>query len=527
MTSGSVLAIDLGTSGVKAAVVTPDGALHGTGTCPIPMLTGADGAAEQDPDAVWRAVVTAARDAVARTGTIEPPIRAVSCCSQYSSVVPVDDAGRAVANMVTWLDQRGDTTRLRGLAGRRVAPAPLDLLRWVRIHGVPPLDSGIDSLSHMRWIRFARPGVYARTAVFLEPVDYVALRLTGTAAATQCSAFMMLLTDNRVRDDAPYSSALVRRALVDRDKLPRLVPLAEPVGTVLPEVAAELGLLPEVVVYPGVNDTQAGAVGSGAFRGSAAGLSIGTTTVIVTDVDFKKTDIRNSIVTMPSPIPGDYLVMAEGGIGGKAIDHFLERLVFGVDGFGEHTLEDRFGVLSRVLARVPPGSGGVVFLPWLAGSTTPQEDRHVRGGFLNISLDTTREHLARSVLEGVAFNLRWIQDAVERFSRRPVTELRFHGGGALSPEWSQILADILDRPVHRLQDPEFAPCRGAGFLGLVRSGQLAYDDIPGLIRIAGTHEPDARVREGYDEMFGQFVTAFRRNRKIFRALNRDGRVVME
>jgi xylulokinase len=241
--------------------------------------------------------------------------------------------------------------------------------------------------------------------------------------------------------------------------------------------------------------------------------------VCVTHVDFKKTDIRNSLVSMPSPIPGRYFVMAEGGIGGGALEYFLERLVFASDSFGDHSLADRFSVLERAIAPIEPGSGGVLFLPWLTGSVTPAEDGQVRGGFLNLSLQTTREHLGRAVLEGVAFNLRWVQERVAQFAKRDISRLKFYGGGALSSAWSQIFADVLQLPVEQLRDPEYAASRGLALLGFHRLGELALEDIEASIPVAAVYEPRRELAGRYDQMFAQFVRAFKKNRDVFHALN--------
>jgi xylulokinase len=179
---------------------------------------------------------------------------------------------------------------------------------------------------------------------------------------------------------------------------------------------------------------------------------------MVTHVGFKRTDIRNSLVSMPSPVPGGYLLMAENGIGGRAIEYFLEKIVFATDDFADHSIEARFEALERAVAGVEPGSGGVIFMPWLTGSMAPAEDGRVRGGFLNMSLETTRAHLGRAVLEGVAFNFRWLHGAAERFAKRRVSHLVFYGGGAVSDLWSQIFSDVLQLPVHQVANPRFAVC---------------------------------------------------------------------
>ena len=143
----------------------------------------------------------------------------------------------------------------------------------------------------------------------------------------------------------------------------------------------------------------------------------------------------------------------------------------------------------------------------------------MRGGFLNLSLTTTREHLARAVLEGVAFNLRWVQDRVSRFSKRDISKIKFYGGGALSAAWSQIFADVLQRPVERLADPEYAVSRGVAMLGFRQLGELELHEVEAGVPVAATYEPNRAASARYDEMFTQFVRVFRRNRSVFRALN--------
>jgi xylulokinase len=513
-----ILAIDLGTSNVKAAVVDRNGALLGTGRGSLETLHTADGGAEQDPERVWEAVLNAADQAL-RSVANRRDVRGIACASQYSSIVPVDAESRPTGNMVVWMDKRGAPDRLRQLrGGEHMKPSLIQMGRWLQIHGIPPLASGSDSLAHMRWIKLARPQVYERTTTFLEPMDYVAARLSGRRVTNVCSSFMMLLTDNR-RPDPVYHPTLLKWSGLDPEKLPELVPIDQPLGPLLPAVAERLGLSAETLVFPALNDTQAGGIGASAFAGNHAGVSIGTTGVCITHVDFKKTDVINSLASMPSPFPGRNFVMAEAGIGGGAVEYFLEHLVFARDRFGDHRLEEKFSALERAIEPIDPGSDGVLFLPWLTGSITPAEDGRVRGGFLNISLRTTREHLAKAVLEGVAFNQRWVQERVARFAKRDIRRIKFYGGGALSSAWSQIFADVLNCPVEQLEDPEFAVSRGVALLGFHRLGELALDEIEAGVPVAAVYEPRSEVSARYDAMFTQFVRVFKKNRGIFRALN--------
>lgn len=478
-----------------------------------------DHGAEQDPEAVWAAVKQACGTALHASAVDRAQLLAVICSSQYSSIVPVDKAGRPTMNMVLWMDQRGSRQRLRKLADfpSRV-DRPWQMLNWLRIHGLPPLESGM-SLSHMRWIKYARPEVYARTATFLEPMDFVALRFTGRATANQCTALMSLLTDNRKLNQTGYDETLLRYSLIDREKLPELVPLDTILGTVLPSVAEELGLSPTTRVITSLNDTQSGGMGTCAFSGSHAAISVGSTSVMITHVDRKRTDALHAILSMPSPVPDTYFVMAENGTGGGALEHFLENLIYARDQFGGLSAQNRFALLEQAVAETPPGAGGVLFLPWMGGSIAPAADARMRGGFLNLGMRTNRSHMARAVLEGVAMNLRWLKKPVEKFTGRTFSHFLYYGGGAESDAWSQIMADVLEAPVYQLENPQYTTCVGAGLLAFQRLGLLGFDEFEDRVPIRRVYEPNPSNRDVYGTMSEQFVKTFKRTRPIFRALN--------
>jgi xylulokinase len=501
-----VLAIDLGTSGPKVAVVDTMGRTPGTARASVDTLTQPGGIAEQDPHQIWDAVKSAAVQALAASGVGRDDIVAVICSSQYSSIVPVDRHGQPTSNMVLWQDHRG------------TKKDPVDLLRWLRVHGIPPIADGL-SMAHMRHLKFSRPDVYERSAWLLEPMDYVTMRLTGRATANQASAFMYLMTDNRRLDVTGYDPHLVAASLIDREKLPELVPMDTIVGTLLPRVAAELGLAPSTRVVTALNDTQAGGVGAGAFAGTHAAVSVGSTSVMITHVDFKRTDVFNSIVSMPSPVPDTYFVMAENGMAGAALERFLTNIVYGSDHFSEASVHDRYEALQRVAGEIPAGSDGLMFLPWLSGSMAPSEDGQMRGGFLNISTRTTRGDMARAVLEGVSQNLRWVRGPVEKFAKRTFSHYSIYGGGARSDLWCQIMADVLGSPVHQLENCDYTVSVGSGLLAFERLGDLGFNDISGLVRTRREFDPDPRNTATYDALHEQFVKAFKATKPIYRALN--------
>lgn len=513
-----VLAIDLGTSGPKAALVSQFGEIVATGRSHVDQILVPGDGAEQDPEAVWAACKTSCREVLRRSGVDHKRILALLCSGQYSSVVPVDENGDATMNMVVWLDKRG---RLKNLQQIDTYPRRADSwyrkLQWLRIHGLPPMGS--DSLSHARWVKYARPDIYERTYKFLEPMDYLTLKFTGEFTANQCTALMFLATDNRRLHVTEYDRKLLSYSAIEAEKLPDLVPIDSIVGTVLPEVAAEIGLSPETKVITGLNDTQAGGMGTCTFSGDHGGISIGSTSVLLTHVDFKRTDIRHSILSMPSPVDDTYFVFAENGIAGAALEHFLEHIIYADDALGNLSIEDRFAALSKAIADIPPGSDGVLFLPWLAGAYAPVSDASMRGGFLNMGLNTRRGHLARSVLEGVALNLRWLNESVEKFTGREFSHYRFYGGGAESRDWSQIIADVLGTPVHQLENPQYVTCLGAGLLAFQRLGMVDFDNFDTLIRTKEVFEPRQQNQNIYSDLLVQFKAAFSNTQPIIRKLN--------
>jgi len=506
------LGIDIGTTNAKVALVADDGALVAAAARPI--VTTRDGdRALQDAEQIWAAVADAVREVTAAAPGAAAAIAHIAIDSQYSSTVPVDATGTPVAPVVMWLDHRGADHCFAVLERE-----PESFMTFVERHGIPPIGGGL-SLSHMLHLQIDEPEVHARTAVYLEVMDFVAARLTGVVGANQCTQFASQLVDNRTLGATAYDETLVAMSGVDPSRLPELRPLDQPVGPLVPTVAAALGLPSAAIVHATINDSHAGAIATGARRPDHIGLMIGTTSVLLDTASAHGTDLEHEVLTMPSPFPGTYLVMAENGLGGKVVEHILDTVVHAHDELGDHSSPDRFARLDPALAAVAPGSGGALFLPWLAGSLAPNGDANMRGGFINLSLDTERRHLVRAVVEGVAFNLGWLLPVVEEFSGHRDQSVVFGGGAARSHEWSQALADILDRPVASVRDPHQFIARGTALFALQRGGVIADADLDEMAPVDHIYEPRPDTRSTYQRMQEQFIAAFDALRPITAALN--------
>ncbi len=518
-----ILAIDLGTSGPKVALVSAAGEVVDVAFEPVRLMLLEGGGAEQDPDEWWGAITTAARRVLGSGKVAAGSVEAVCCTAQWSGTVAVDEDGRHLGNAIIWMDSRGAAC-VRRLTGGLVKVAGYGLrkiVRWIRLTGGAPTRSGKDSIAHILWLMKERPEVYSRAYKFLEPKDYLNLRLTGRFAASYDSIALHWLTDNRDVSRVAYDPTLIAWSGIARDKLPELKRAVDLLGPVRPEVAAELGLAGDVQVVMGTPDVQSAAIGSGAVADYAAHLYIGTSSWLTCHVPFKKTDVFHNMASLPAAVPDRYFIANEQETAGAALDFLVDNLLWPDDELATGPRpDDVYERLERMVARTPAGSDKVIFTPWLYGERTPVEDHAVRGGFANLSLKTTREHLARAVYEGVAYNSRWLLGYVEKFIGRRLTSIAMIGGGARSGVWCQIAADVLDRPVRQVAEPIHANVRGAGLLGAVAMGYLGFEDIPERVEIAATFEPDPASRAVYDELFGAFLEIYERNRKMHARLNR-------
>lgn len=476
--TGCVLAIDLGTGGPKVAVVDERGSTLAWTSRPVATTFVDGGGAEQDPEEMWRAVVEATRATLASLSP-RPPLVGVAVTSQYMSTIPVAADGRPTGPCILWMDTRGADHNLTLLADEGA------FLRFVERHGLIPLPSGNDNVAHAHVLRTFHPEAHAEAVALVEPMDYLGARLTGRVCATQSTVFGQLVCDNRTWGAVEYDHELVAATGLDPDKLAPLVPMHGPIGEVTSIAAAELGIDAGIPVFPGTIDSITSAVGAGALDAGSGAVIIGTTSVMVTHIAEHRCDLGSGLLTVPSPVPQRYYVMAENGVGGRALEWAARLLGYGDD------------VAAAVVdaAALEGGADGVEFAPWLLGSIAPRPDDDVRAAFTGLHLRHDRRHLVRAVLDGVALNLGWLRGPMEDFVGGAWPSVAFGGGGAQSDLWAQTLADALDRPVRQLAAPRATNARGAAFLAFADLGVLALDDVPAMLEVHAVREPDAGRRD--------------------------------
>ncbi|HWE70190.1 MAG TPA: FGGY-family carbohydrate kinase, partial [Acidimicrobiales bacterium] len=389
-----VLAVDLGTGGPKVAVVSTTGRIVAHGFAPVALHLLEGGGAEQDPADWWSAICSAAHDALAGAAIPPADIIGVGCTSQWSGTVAVGADGAPLMRAIIWMDSRGNRAIRSAARGpvNVLGYDPRKILRWVRVTGGAPGLSGKDPVAHILFIRDRFPEVYRDTATFLEPVDYLNLRLTGRTCASFDSIAVHWVTDNRRIDRVAYDERLLAITGLDRAKLPNLVAPGSVVGPLTAAAATDLGLPAGIPVAVGTGDVHSAVFGSGSVADYAAHLYIGTSSWISAHVPFKKTSITTNVASIPAALAGKYIVVNEHETAGACLTFVRDTL----------GLADSFEAMNEMVDSVASGSGRVLFTPWLNGERTPVDDHTIRGGFHNLSLSTSPAEMVRAVYEGVA-----------------------------------------------------------------------------------------------------------------------------
>jgi xylulokinase len=229
-------------------------------------------------------------------------------------------------------------------------------------------------------------------------------------------------------------------------------------------------------------------------------------------VPSRKTDVPHQVASVPGIGDGQYVLVNNQDNAGRCFEWFRDTLA----GYGAAVSYEELLALAATAA---PGSGGVLFTPWLTGERSTLDDRNARGGFHNVELRTGPAELARAVLEGVAFNSRLLLEVTERFAGRRFESLRIIGGGARSGLWCQIVADVTDRTIERVESPMVVGLRGAALILALALGAVSHDEIRSLVPVDRVFSPNPATRDVYDRLHAEFPRLHSRNKGMFARLN--------
>ncbi len=515
MTERSILAIDVGTSEVKAALVSYAGRVLDCARSPCSVMHPEPTWAEQDPNGWWHAICSATRQLWRETTHRPADVTGVVFACQMFGVLPVDADGKPLMNAMIWLDTRSREQARAITAGfPKVSGYGLwKLIKWLRITNGAPNLAGRDTISKFIWLREARPEVWQRTDKLLDVKDYLLMRCTGRAVTSHDLASGGWLYRTK-KGELGWSEEILKMLDLSTDRLPKVIQSTEVAGGLLEDAAVDLGLQPGTPVITGAGDVPSCAIGSGAVRDGEMHLSLGTSSWLAAHMDDRAVNPFAATGTLCAAEHGKYLLIATQETAGASLEWLRTKV------FGDVTDYEQ---INNWVSASEPGAAGVFFFPWLMGERVPVDDSSVRGGFANLGLDHDRSHLLRAIYEGVAYNTRWTMGVVEKLLGHSVPSMRIVGGGAQSDAWCQIMADVHGRPVERVANPQFCGVRGAGMIALRALGEIGrMEDIGHLVPITHTFEPRPELRDLYSDRFGEYLRYYKQNHAWFRRIN-EGR----
>jgi xylulokinase len=493
-TEPQLLGIDLGTSGVKALLVTLDGQALASALVEYPILQPHPGHAQQEPEAWWQAMVQAVRTALGQVA--HPQVIGIGLSGQMHGTVLLGRDHTPLAPAVIWPDRRS-SAQVREIT---------DLVGAERLYAIAgsPVATGFQAAT-LRWFQQQAPDLWAKVGMVLLPKDYLRLRLTGEIATDPSDAAGTLLLDQRQRD---WSDTLLGALSIRRDQLPPLLPSAAISGRLSREAGEALGLPAGLPVATGAGDTPCSALGAGVVDPGQLLLTISTGGQLAQPCAEVVVDPQGRIHTFCSALePGEgrsgWYQMGAMLCAGMALS-WLRRQLY------PDPAAVSYAEMMTLAAQEQPGSGGLLFLPYLVGERTPHMDPTARGAFFGLTLEHSRSSLIRAVVEGVTLAASTAYGVLRELGATP-RQIVLAGGGGRSPFWQQMVADVFGVPVHALLSPE----QSASGAAILAGGAVGALDVSQAARAwpryAPPRQPDPGLHSFYQERLAAFVGLYERN----------------
>ncbi|MGE5592152.1 MAG: xylulokinase [Betaproteobacteria bacterium] len=500
-----ILAHDLGTTGNKATLYDPDGVLLGSAFSGYDTIYPHEAWAEQDPGEWWTAVKHSTRELLAKGKVAPSDIAVIAFSGQMMGCVPVDRDGNPVRTAIIWADQRAtkQAARLASEIGEE---------RVYRLTGHRASPSY--SAAKMMWFKDHQPELFARTATFLQAKDFIVRLMTGRTVTDYSDASSTNLFDLTRHE---WSPELVEASGIPSELLPEPVRSATVVGDLLPGPAAELGLRAGTPVVIGGGDGACAATGAGVVREGDCYNYLGSSSWIATAASEPWFDPEMRTFTWAHLDPDLYTPCGTMHTAGASYDWLRRVICPPEEAVAGQLALSPYELMNMAAERVPVGSEGLLFLPYLLGERSPHWNPTARGVFVGLSVRHERRHLIRAVAEGVSLNLLTILEALAQ--QVEIRAVRVIGGGARGKLWCQLLADVYGRPVHRLRWLEEATSLGAAVAGGVGVGLFPdFGVARDLAQVADVIEPDAERTARYRQVYRVFRQAYEALVPVFRDL---------
>ncbi|MGA2159311.1 MAG: FGGY-family carbohydrate kinase [Dehalococcoidia bacterium] len=503
-----IIAHDVGTTNNKAVLVDVGGGVRGKVLYPYEIKYPRPGWAEQDPDKDWwKAVTQSTRELLVQTGVSPSEIACVVFSTQMLGIVPMDEKGVALRQGIIWMDNRAPE-EAKWIMNKFLGPTVFGAIAGAEI-------GGKDAMPKLLWLKKNEPQIYNKMKFFLDLNGYLKYRCTGTMSIdwNNASGFGM---DLKKKD---WLTSIFKYIGFDTTKLPPLTRSIDKIGTLTKEAAAQLGLLEGTPVMGGAGDTASAAVGSGAVGEGEGHISMGTSAWVGV-VTRRNPTGRSGIATIQSADPDKALLLAQMELAGGCLK-WLGAEVCRAES-ADSTIANVYAYMDSKVAEVPAGSDYLIFMPWMYGERSPISDTYIRSGFVNLTPEHTREHLLRAVYEGVAYNIRWTIERVEKEYKFPLPSLRVIGGGALGHPWMQIIADVTGKRIEPVRNAQEAGAVGVAMAAAVGLGIYPnFESLKNVVGVEYTFEPQPKNREIYDFLYRSFKELYPDLKGFYERLNKQ------
>ncbi len=503
-----LIGVDLGTSGTKTVLFDTLGQTVASASVEYPMYQPQNGWAEQEPEDWWQAACTTIRSILDQSGVNPADIAGLSLSGQMHGLVLTGDDNRALGRAIIWCDGRtqDDCEEFTRLVGGRE--------RLIQISANPALTGF--TAGKVLWERRCQPEKWAKARHIQLPKDYIRLRLTGEyyMEMSDASGTNLLDVPNRC-----WSKEICEKIGLDMAMLPPLLESCQVAGHITEEAAKLTGLKAGMPVVAGAGDNMAAAIGTGVVVPGKAFTTIGTSGVVFAHSDTVQIDPAGRVHTFCSAVPGCYTVMSASLAAGLSLkwtrDTFFQAEIQVANDMGT----DSYVLMNQEAAKSPIGANRLIYLPYLMGERSPILDPETRGVFFGLTAMHTKRDIVRAVMEGVIYS-QWQNLNVLRGMHVAPDSMLACGGGAKSPFWRQMMADMFGMPVSTLQNTE-GPALGAAILAGVGTG--VFTDIPtacrSLLKEGEPLQPDMDRHNQYVPFFELYQSLYPALKDCFHRLN--------
>ncbi len=494
-----LIGIDIGTSGTKTCLFDADGTLVASATGEYPLYQPENGWAEQNPADWWQATVETLRTVT--TGIDASAIAGIGFSGQMHGLVMLDEGGDVIRPSIIWCDQRtaSECAEIEATVGHE---------KLLSITANPALTGF--TASKILWVRNHEPENYARCRHILLPKDYIRYKLTGVFATDVSDASGMQLLDIGGRC---WSNEILTLLEIDKSLLATVYESPEVTGQITEEVSRLTGLAVGTPVVAGAGDNAAAAVGTGIVTEGDAFVTVGTSGVIFAHTDNMVMDPAGRVHTFCCAVPGKWHVMGVTQAAGLSLKWFANQCCADLTG------EDRYTIMTAEAETSPIGSNRLLYLPYLMGERTPHLDADARGMFFGLSGSHTRGDMIRAVMEGVSYSLRDCLEVLHAMGVHP-ENITACGGGARSPLWRGMMANLFGTPIRTAFSAEGAAL-GAAILAGVGTGVYASveEACQKLVQIQDTVLPDASASATYEPYYALYREIYPAVKGLYKTLS--------